>query len=65
MQTTNKFNEIFRETEKPQAANNLPGTLQKVPLIEKRDRDVIATEIKSMIAKAFTDDEPNNQQQEK
>ena len=65
MKTTNKFNEVIKEAEKPQAGNNIIGLSQQTHLNEKMDRDVMATEIKSIITKAFTDDEPNNHQQEK
>lgn len=63
MQTTNKYNDIFTEAEKVQSiTNTVTDKHLQAPTSEKPDREVLATEIKAMIAKAYSADEPNNLQ---
>lgn len=62
MQPTKKYPEIFGEGEKASAGSPANGSHSQQPsqVQSTRDFDVIATEVRAIITKAYEADEPNN-----
>jgi hypothetical protein len=65
MQRTNKYDQMINEGSKPYVAGPANGKYQhqqSSPTPATRDFDVIATEVRAIISKAWEADEPKNVQ---
>ncbi|MBS1776151.1 MAG: hypothetical protein JSS64_07705 [Bacteroidetes bacterium] len=63
MRTTDKYSKIFGEAENSNPDKPATGSYQQQqspPLQTTRDFDVIATEVRAIITKAYQADEPKN-----